>query len=323
MLFYKNLYNQIFETYPSTADELKILSGFVGIVPIQDLKKLPFKTTLVFGLFKENKKKKLHDELVKLHSEKIQILYPNTPSHSKCYVWLKNGVPIKAMIGSANFSSNGLESDYRETLFEVDERQANFIDSYINIIIGSSRACTEIKDDELVMSPSRIRIEKMQKNLKEGVVELSLLKSDGIETHSGHGINWGHATGSNVRIDDACLPISVDDIKLHPELFRPKRELPQGEKSRGNTQEVVELIWDDGVVMKCKFEGVNNVYSQKYPKQLSSFPNKDTLGKYLRDRINVPHGRLVVGSDLKKYGRTSVTLSILEEGVYSADFSTK
>lgn len=44
------------------------------------------------------------------------------------------------------------------------------------------------------------------------------------------------------------------------------------------------------------------------------------MGKYFRDRFNVPHGERVMMEDLVSYGRQSVSVSLLEKGVYFFDF---
>lgn len=323
MLYYKSLYSQIFDRYPKDADELKILTGYVGPTPIADLQSLGLKTTVIFGLFNENRKRTLHDQLVKLHRPDNQILYPEILSHSKCYVWLKNGVPIRALVGSANFSSNGLNNDYREVLFEVDERQASVVNGYIDIIAHSARACTDIDPaTTFVETKAQAVARALEENYESGVAKLSLLTNKG-EMPPKSGLNWGMSEDSNVRPNDAYIAIRKANIRLHTDVFSPRHELPPGESSRGNLTEVVELLWDDGTVMQARFEGTQSIAElgdQKYPKQLASFPNKDILGKYLRKRLGVAEGQPVTKSDLLHYGSTEVQLRLIEEGVYSAKF---
>ena len=323
MLYYKNLWNQVFETFPRDADEVKILSGYVGPIPASCLKDIGIKSTIIFGLFKENRKQRLHEELVKLHSDKSRILYPEILAHSKCYVWLKNNVPIRALVGSANFSSNGLKSDYREVLFEVDERQSVFINSYIDIIERSAVPCnTVIVDDSPAKAAREKELRELVEDLTQGRIKLNLLDRRG-DMPSKSGLNWGMAEGSHVRPNDAYIAIRKHDIMMHPEIFMPRHELPPGESSKGNLTEVVELIWDDGEVMQARFEGtqyIPELGNQKYPKQLASFPHKDILGRYFRTRLNVQDGAPILKQHLMDYGTTHVELSLVEEGVYAANF---
>lgn len=323
MLYYKDLKTQVFDRYPRDADEVKILSGFVGPVPIAELADLPIKSTVIYGLFKENRKRSLHEELVKIHTENSSILYPEILSHSKCYVWLKDNVPLRALVGSANFSSNGLNSDYRETLFEVDERQSSFINSYIDIILQSAKPCTEFTiDDRFEETTAEQRRRELEADYVQGIAKLSLLQNNG-DMPLRSGLNWGMSEESHVRPNDAYIAIRKDVIRMHPELFMPRHELPPGETSRGNLDEVVELIWDDGEIMQARFEGtqiIAELGNQKYPKQLASFPNKDILGGYIRRRLSVASETPVTKQDLLSYGTTNIELSLLQEGVYTASF---
>jgi len=59
----------------------------------------------------------------------------------------------------------------------------------------------------------------------------------------------------------------------------------------------------------------------KFPKQLASFPHKDELGIYIRERMDIPLGERVLREDLMKYGRDTISISLIEEGVYHLDFS--
>lgn len=61
-----------------------------------------------------------------------------------------------------------------------------------------------------------------------------------------------------------------------------------------------------------------------YPKQLSTSPSKNILGKYLRKRLgNLPDEYLIKKKDLLKYGRTSIDISKIGDGIYYMDFSVK
>ena len=80
-------------------------------------------------------------------------------------------------------------------------------------------------------------------------------------------------------------------------------------------------------------EGVQKYNEQSYPKQLASYSpktpylngqrisKKSILGRYLRNRLNVGVDEIITKQILEEYGRTSITLSLVGEGVYFADFS--
>lgn len=327
MIYYDNLWNQVIERPPIEADELKILSGFVGPTPIQALHQgvnSKLKCTVIFGLFKENRKAILHDELVRLNNGNVRILYPNLPAHSKCYVWLSNGIPIRGLIGSANFSSNGLRVPYRESLMEVKDSDMRALNSYIDLIKHTCRVCTEVDRSELQERKARYTVGEDTEVFEEGVAKLSLIDRSG-EVPVLSGINWGMSPTSHVNIDDAYIPIRKEVIKNHPELF-PPRPIADGAQTRGSLDEVVELIWDDGIAMQVKFEGTQMISDLngdvlKYPKQISSFPVKAIMGRYLRNRIGVPSGVVVTKEHLQRYGNSVIQLSLISEGVYSANFA--
>lgn len=85
--------------------------------------------------------------------------------------------------------------------------------------------------------------------------------------------------------------------------------------------------------MEASLEGVQKLNEQSYPKQLASYSpktpylngqrisKKSILGRYLRNRLNVGVDEIITKQILEEYGRTSITLSLVGEGVYFADFS--
>ena len=311
MLHYKNLNKLFFESVPQQATDFIALSGFLGPDPIKKLGELPFKSTIIYGLQKENQKILLHQQLVGLHNENRKIFYPDIACHSKCYLWLNGNTPIKGLIGSANFSSNGLFNDYRETLLEVDENQLYVMKGYIEIILNSARECNTVDVKESI---------KVEETYDKQICEMVLYDPRTGQTHNGHGLNWGFAD-ANVRPNDACIPIRMEHIRKYPKLFPALQ--PDPESRKGTLKEVIEFVWDDGVIMQGRLEGSQPLPNSdiKFPKQIASFPHKDELGIYIRQRLNIPLGERVLREDLIKYGRDTVSISIIEAGVYYLDFS--
>ena len=64
---------------------------------------------------------------------------------------------------------------------------------------------------------------------------------------------------------------------------------------KGIRQTILHFTWDDGTQMDCLFEGsqLDRRTGLTYPKQISSHPNKDTLGIYLRRRLGVVGNRRI------------------------------
>lgn len=320
MLYTQNLEEIIFQRHEILdTDELIVLSGYLGPRPVARLEELPFNSRVIYGMYgSEGIQNRLHNSLTRIQNEveNLNIFYSQLPVHSKCYVWRKQGQIIHALLGSANFSINGLTTPYREILAETTRDTFNPLNDYLSHILNNSISCLEIAG----------------RGVQDGVdideaCNMSLLMADG-ETHNASGLNWGYMKNGlpspKRGIDDACIPISIEHIRHYPELFPPKlteRELVdvRGRKQRSN--EAIELIWDDGITMEGLLEGTNMVDGIAYPKQISSFPAKNQMGEYLRRRLNVPLGQPVQRHHLDRYGRTDITVSLLGNGIYSCDFS--
>jgi hypothetical protein len=145
------------------------------------------------------------------------------------------------------------------------------------------------------------------------MVELTLLTTKGT-MHNAAGLNWGFSIPAHVRKFDAYIPLHIGTIRRNLSFF----------SDRNSTNQELVFIWDDGYRMKGLFEGtqINIQNGLTYPKQISSTPHKDELGKYFRRRLGIinPDQKIEL-SDLERYGRTSVTIRHLGDNNYSLDFS--
>lgn len=287
----------------------------MGPRPIIRLDELPFPSTVIYGMFgSEGIKPSLHNSLLSIQNDfdKLNIFYSNLPVHSKCYVWRRNREIVHALIGSANFSTNGLTTPFREILAETTYDTFEPLNAYLRTILNNSVSCLEI-GIERIIEPS-IGIESCL---------LSLLGRDN-EVQNAAGLNWGQNPNNHTRPNDAYIKIRVQDINQFPHLFPPKQLNPIITDGRGRTQrhnDSIEIIWDDGVMMAGLLEGSQPINNVIYPKQISSFPVKSELGEYIRQRIGVPFGQPVRRHHLHRYGRFDIEVSLLGEGVYKFDFS--
>jgi len=320
MLYTQNLEEIIFQRHEILdTDELIVLSGYLGPRPVQRLEELPFNSRVIYGMYgSEGIQTRLHNSLIRIQNnvENLNIFYSQLPVHSKCYIWRNQGQIIHALIGSANFSVNGLTTPYREILAETTRDTFNPLNDYLGHVLNNSISCLEIG------------VEGVQEGVEAGgVCDMTMLMANG-QTHNASGLNWGYMANGlpSLRrgIDDACIPISIEYIRDHPDLFPPKlteRELLDVRGRRQRSNEAIELIWDDGITMEGLLEGTNTVDGIAYPKQISSFPAKNEMGEYLRHRLGVPLGQPVHRHHLDRYGRTSISVSLLGNGIYSCDFS--
>ena len=147
--------------------------------------------------------------------------------------------------------------------------------------------------------------EIMEQVDKIGSLHLTLLdRSKEVPMKSG--INWGLAN-ANVSPNDAYIPIRISHLRNG--FFH-------------NQGAVYSTVWDDGIRMSLVAEGTQPLDGKGiFPKNLTSFPDKFVLGFYLRKRIGVPVPNRVTSSDLRKYGRTDIEVTIKESGSLFANFS--
>jgi hypothetical protein len=316
MLFTENLEEIIFNRHQHfQSDELIVISGYVGPKPIERLQRLPLRKQVVYGMYGlEGIKRPLHNSLIELQNgiENLNIFYSNLPVHSKCYAWRNHGNIVHALVGSANFSSSGLKTPFKEILAETTFDTFLPLNDYITRVLNNSRSCLEVGIQDVIEA------------IVPGTICLLSLLGDNGEVQNAAGLNWGQNPANHTRPNDAYIKIRVQDIRNFPDLFPPKQLNPLHQDRRGRPQrhnDAVEIIWDDGISMEGLLEGSQPVDGLTYPKQVSSFPVKSELGEYLRIRIGVPLGQPVRRFHLERYGRTNISVSRLGEGVYRFDFS--
>lgn len=317
MLYTNNLEELIFERHNYyKSDELIVISGYLGPSPVGRLNDLPFPTKVLYGMYASDKiQLELHSSLVKIQNnskKNLNIFYSTIPVHSKCYMWKKNNEIVHALVGSANFSTNGLTTPFREILAEITNDGFAHLNEYSDYVFNKAISCLEL---DLTKTKKEVAFSKE--------CFISLLGNNS-EVQPYAGLNWGQSLTSHVNPNDAYIPVRVNDIKNYPKLFFPKQEYPTNDLDVGNRNrhnDSIEIIWDDGTIMKALFEGSQIVNGLKYPKQISSFPSKSELGIYIRKRIGVPLDQPIRKHHLDSYGRSDIKISLLGEGVYSFDFS--
>mgnify|MGYP003434014172 CR=1 FL=1 len=333
MLYYKDLENVILHSdIAKKSDKLFVISGYVGSEIINDLSKLPnnIQFDIVYGMYGNDFiSEPLHKRLVELNKKytNINIRYSTVPVHSKIYCWFLREKVSGGLIGSANFTINGLRKDFKETLADIQMENIDDYQRYFQYVIDNSIPCTDSKVifKKAVYKPRKIEKGASQPFISEGICRLSLLDRNNLVPKKS-GLNWGCSKG-HVSVGDAYIKITADYIKQFPSLFPQKKYVDgtvntesKGKPNRENDE--VELIWDDGVSMVGLMEGQIKVDGVLYPKQLTSSARKNELGKYLRKRLgNLPIDYVIKKKDLTNYGRTNIDISLIGDGIYYLDFS--
>lgn len=337
MLYNNNLESIVFNRHKLfRCDELVVISGYVGPAPVERTKELPMKTTVIYGMYGcDGIGKALHENLKKKNEtiDNLNVLYSTIPVHAKCYIWKNKGEVVHALIGSANFSTNGLTTPLKEVLAETTVDTFDPLNNYLNEITTNSISCEAgIVKEGKGSVPSEDSEKWAGANPKICSLPLYIMKDGKKVVPPQSGVNWGQAkilSGSHVNINDAYIAISTDFIDHYPELFPVKQSAPKNceEVARVNHRhnDNIDIIWDDGTEMKGLLEGsvprIINGERKLLPKQISTTPNKSKLGKYLHSRLNVPEGSPITMSDFERYGRDTIDISLQGEGIYLLDFS--
>ena len=126
------------------------------------------------------------------------------------------------------------------------------------------------------------------------------------------GLNWGSAD-AHVNPGDAYIPIRQTNLKAAPQMFPPVN----------SGHNLIDVTWDDGEKMKCSFEGTQNYNGFLYPKQISSYGDKSTLGDYLRKRMNILSNRPIQDGDFERYGRDDIDITKNDDVSFYFDFSPR
>lgn len=334
MLYYKDLENIVlYSDIAKNSNKLFVISGYVGAEIIKTLSSFPsnIQFEVIYGMYGcDNISEPLHKKLVELDKKlpNVSISYSTVPIHPKIYCWFVNDKVSGGLIGSANFTINGLRKDYKETLCDIQESNYDEYQKYFKYVREHSIPCNEGK---ISFKKSRHHMEKNgtknQPYLSEGICRMSLLTENGLVPQKS-GLNWGCSKG-HVSPGDAYIKISTDYIRKFPGIFPQKKYVSgipnldsKGKPNRENDE--VELIWDDGTSMVGLMEGQIQIDGVIYPKQLSTSPSKNILGKYLRKRLgNLSDDYVIEKKDLIKYGRTNIDISKIGDGIYYLDFSVK
>ena len=316
----------------ASSNNIIIVSGYVGYQTIKMLCEQcsDVHITVVYGMYgSERISQPLHLALMEVQRQysNITILYSTIPVHSKIYTWNCDAKIEKALVGSANFSISGMMNDYKEILSDVEQDTYSTLKEYCDYVLSKAISCNdaEVKFQKVFKASGHSKL--VQPLLAKNVCRATLLDRNGMVSKKS-GLNWGLSNG-HVSEGDAYIRITSNYIKLFPSLFPPKKyvgmdnPLSNGKKNRENDE--VELIWDDGEKMIGLLEGqqTKTINGLVYPKQLSTSPSKSILGKYLRKRLGVDLNHTITKRDLLRYGRTSIDISLVGEGIYYLDFSVK
>ena len=297
-LFEKVLIDPISEFNPDT---LNIVSGYASPSMVErhfrELEKFDFslKINLIIGMARSDGiAEARHQAFVNATNRfdfDCRYIAIGNPVHAKVYTWIREEKPVSAYSGSANYTITGFGDVQREILAACDSLSAQH---FYELILQDTISCKD-RDVEtrIKLFEHRAKTEIPQLNS----VELSLLDSKTGETHKRAGLNWGQRPGRDS--DQAYIPIPS---KVYNSNFFP----PVGQR--------FSVLTDDG-------EALEFTRAQERGKALQTSIDNSLMGLYFRIRIGVGSGEFVSTEDLKRYGRTTVSIFKVDDKNYFLDFS--
>ena len=236
---------------------------------------------------------------------------PNCPPvHSKTYVWLKDNEPVKAFVGSANYTQTAF-GNQRELMAECPPKEAY---AYFESFSSETIYCNHPDSENLVtiyrdQTYNRMVRQKREKDklpiTPNGVVldglpfeRISLLDRNG-DLPARSGLNWGQRPEEGREPNQAY-------IRLHSSVY--------GSDFFPDIGEQFTVYTDNDKVMIC-------TRAQQNGKAIHTPHDNSIIGKYFRERLGLNLGALVTRKDLDRYGRTDVVFYKIDNETYYLDFA--
>ena len=224
--------------------------------------------------------------------------------HAKVYVWLRQGKPAIAYLGSANYSHAGFTpAQCMEAMEAVDPAEAH---QFFMNAADRSVPC----DDADIAQAVRIFRPDMDHypNSQRLIVPLYNLRKGDFEEKSG--LNWGFAEPrpgqARRNRNDAYIPLYGEQVSSD---FFP---------GRLDTEARFTIITDDHhEILASRGQGASQ------GKAISTPPpeGNSVFGAYFRERMGVPIERRFTREDCDRYGRHDLTFTKIDEDTFYMDFS--
>lgn len=322
-MFTDNLYQRLVgDAVQQGCDEVIILAGYVSSSFVRNARmglhkergkptglvvsSLPetLQLTLITGMYPESGINVEDAEKLKsAHTSGQANIYLYNPSktylpraiHSKVYVWMKAGRPVRAFLGSANATVAALFSSDREAMAQCDVNEAY---QYVRSALDKSESILDVPS----MTVTRLQLEKSESPSTVAVldtlefVNLPLFVVRTGEVHDQSGLNWGQR--GNRNRNEAYLPVPSGVSKSG---FFP----PRGVR--------FFLFTTEGDSWECAI-------CQQGGKAIHTVESNAILGEYFRRKLGLSPGQYVHRSDLDAYGRTSVRVYKTPDANYILEF---
>lgn len=312
----------LFEPLRDDVNELYIVSGYATpnmlswyIKNLEGKTRTPIRIHLLIGMIPyDGISVGAHDGFVQLiHDDKPEeveqlecsYLFDTPAVNSNIYIWAKDGNPVSAFAGSAQFVQNAFVGARRQEVMlpcAADEAMREY-----ESLIGRSIYINHAEIEEYITIHPTHPVFDRENNLVEGVdalerqgypvVHLSLVTKTG-EPGRRSGLNWGQRPNRNPN--EAYIPLPA---RIARRGFFPL----EGERH-------FTAITDDRRQLILRVEQQND-------KAITTPARNSDLGEYFRNRLGLANGEFVDRATLEAYGRTDVAFVKIDEETYYMDFS--
>lgn len=320
------IYNDIaktilFDPLSEDVNELYIVSGYATptmlswyIKNLYHKTQTPLKICLLVGMVPfDGISVSVHEGFIQLMRDEFpqeieglecSYIYDAPAVHSNLFIWAKDGSPVFAFSGSANFVQSAFVGKPRQEIMNKCNPQAA-LEYYQSLIDRSIYAHHSEIEEYVVIHPAHAVLD-LENELIEGfdlmsqdgyqTVTLSLITRTG-EPGIRSGLNWGQRPGRNPNEAYISLPSRVAKSGFFP---LEKRHFT--------------AITDDRHQLILRIEQQND-------KAITTPARNSDLGEYFRSRLGLANGSYITRDDLDRYGRTDVVFLKLDEETYYMDFS--
>lgn len=232
--------------------------------------------------------------------------------HSKLYIWSLGNTPIRAYIGSANYTQTALRLGTQREVMALCAPDIAL--DYYNSLQADTIHCNhQDTESEILLLPDNFRRgmpSASQTSISDTslpamdysslpTVRVPLVKRDGEIHNAGGGLNWGQRSGREPN--QAYIQLRPD--VYHSNYF-PIREIR------------FTVLTDDGKSIIC-----TRAQKSKEGQAIHTPQNNSLLGEYFRNRLGLANGAFVKTTDLINYGRTDVEFYKIDDETFFMDFS--
>ena len=209
-MIYRNLFEEILVSPANGgADELLIVSGYASgsmayrHLATPEIAGAGVKVQLVVGMASTSDGIRLadHDMFSRLETESpFECHYRIAPPavHSKVYVWMRGDAPMRAFIGSANYTEQGFLSNRQENAMDETDPQA----AHGYTLRGAMEISHDDVEDNVVLRRNEPRSRE-----SGDCVAVSLLSRNRVPARSG--LNWGQRPEYDRKPNQAYIQLGA------------------------------------------------------------------------------------------------------------------